>query len=229
MAEREQLSHESYGMIGFSRINGSNRFYGSELQQDNYIEMKVYHSEVERELSKEWYHANGRAPIIRLRMSAGQFAEMITSMNIGDGVPCTIESIQGKKMEDLPSIENRKEFVHRKFVDRMKEFAQRIKDNQTQAKLIVKKKTLSKQDVIDLSHQLDYLTQEITSNIPFFMECFQETMDEVVLEAKLEVENAILHKINVLGLAELKKQNDQREIETTDDQFTEEEKRDWLK
>jgi hypothetical protein len=30
-------------------------------------------------------------------MSSGQFAEMITSMNIGDGVPCTIESIQGKK------------------------------------------------------------------------------------------------------------------------------------
>jgi len=205
MEEKELHKHESYGMISFSRINGTNRFYGSELQQDNYMEMKIYHSIVERTLTKEWYYADNHVPIIKLRMSSGQFAEMITSLNIGDGVPCTIESIQGKQVDKLPEIENRKEFVHKQFNDRMFEFAKRLKEQQTKAKEIVKKKTSSKEDVRALSNHLEYLTQEITSNIPFFMECFQETMDEVVHEAKLEVENAIQHKINVLGLAELKK------------------------
>jgi hypothetical protein len=203
MSEREEIKHESYGLIGFSRINGSARFYGSELQQDNYIEMKVYHSVVDRELSREWYHVDEHIPIIRLRMTSGQFAEMITSMNRGMGVPCTLESIQGKQIEKLPEIENRKEFVHRKFLDRMKEFAKTIRDKQTKVKEIVKKKTLSKEDVRELILHLEYLTQEISDNIPFFAKCFQETMDEVVYEAKLEVENAIQHKLTVLGMEKL--------------------------
>jgi hypothetical protein len=37
---------------------------------------------------------------------------------------------------------------------------------------------------------------------------FQETMDEVVFEAKTEVENAIQHKINTLGLSALHEQNE---------------------
>ena len=72
---------------------------------------------------------------------------------------------------------------------------------------IVKKKTLSKEDVRVLSNNLDWLVTEIESNIPFFGKCFQETMDEMIFEAKLEVENAIQHKISVLGLNALHEQN----------------------
>ena len=88
----------------------------------------------------------------------------------------------------------------------MKEFANQIKENQNKAKEIVRKKTLSKSDIHELTWYLEWLTQEISSNIPFFAKCFQETMDTVVYEAKTEVENAIQHKINVLGLSELHKQ-----------------------
>ena len=49
--------------------------------------------------------------------------------------------------------------------------------------------------------------KEVTSNIPFFAKCFQGTMDEVVMDAKTEVENAIQHKINTLGLNALHEQN----------------------
>ena len=134
-----------------------------------------------------------------------QFSEMITSLNQGGGSCCTIEYLIDKKITPLPLQESRKEFVHRKFADRMKMFAGTIREKQTEAKKLVKKKTLSKQDVHDLSTHLDWLTTEIENNIPFFMETFQETMDEVVFEAKMEVENAIQHKINVLGLQELQK------------------------
>lgn len=140
-------------------------------------------------------------------MSSGQFSELITSLNNGSGIPCTLEYIEGKKVEDLPEKESRKEFVHRKFKDRMKIFANQIREQQTKAKEIVKKKTLSKENIHDLNTHLNWLTAEIESNIPFFMECFQETMDEVVFEAKTEVENSIQHKVNTLGLKALYDQN----------------------
>jgi len=207
MDKRERYTHPAFGQILFSRITGTEDFYGSELTQDNYIQMEIHASEVERDLSQDWYYTVG-IPIIRLRMSAGQFSEMITSMNHGTGVCCTLEYIQGKKVQKLDKQESRKEFVHRRFEERMKEFAHTLREKQTEAKEIVKKKTLTKDDVHKLMLHLDWLTAEIASNIPFFAKCFQETMDEVVFEAKLEVENAIQHKINVLGLEKLHEQND---------------------
>ena len=204
--EHESLSHESFGQIQFNRTNANGtHFYGSELPQDHYISMEVHHSEINRELTKDRYYNKGQ--ILRLRMSSGQFAEMITSMNYGSGVPCTIERIEGKKIAELPVQESRKEFVHRKFEDRMKMFGDTIRERQNKAKELVKKKTLSKDDMHQLQMHLEWLTGEVERNIPFFAKCFQDTMDEVVFEAKTEVENAIQHKINVLGLNALHEQN----------------------
>lgn len=205
--EKEEHKHPSFGQISFTRTSGNGtNFYGSELPQDHFVSMEIKNSEIIRELTQDRYYTIG-APLIRVRMSSGQFAEMLTNMNIGSGVPCTIERLNGSKVEELPMQESRKEFVHRKFEDRMKAFANSIRENQKKAKVIVSKKTLSKQDIHDLNVQLDWLTQEVQDNIPFFAKCFQETMDEIVHEAKTEVENAIQHKISVLGLNALHEQN----------------------
>lgn len=203
--ERERISHESFGQIRFNRVSGNANFYGSELTQNHYISLEIYNSEVERDLSQDWYY--NKKQVLRLRMSSGQFSELITNMNSGSGVPCTLERIQGRAVDKLPTQESRKEFVHRKFEDRMKEFSNSIREQQNRAKELVKKKTLSKQDIQDLTHHIEWLTTEVEKNIPFFAKCFQETMDEVVLETKTEVENAIQHKINVLGLDALHEQN----------------------
>lgn len=203
--EEENLTHPSFGQLYFGRVRGNSNFYGSELPQDHYITMELKASEIRRELSKDWYYANKL--LAKVRLTAGQFSEMITSLNHGQGVCCTIEYLPGEKIDALPPVESRKEFVHRKFEDRMKMFANSIRENQNKAKEIVKKKTLSKQDIHDLTHQLEWLTGEIERNIPFFTKCFQETVDEMVFEAKTEVENAIQHKITTLGLTELHKQN----------------------
>jgi len=204
--EEEKLKHSSFGQIQFNRTTGGGRsFYGSQLPQDHYITMEIHHSEMIRELTQDKYYNLGQ--IIRLRLTSGQFAELVTSMNCGTGIPCTIERLTGQRIDELPELEGRKEFVHRKFEDRMKQFGDTIRENQKKALDIVKKKTLSKDDIHNLSHQINFLTQEVERNIPFFAKCFQETMDEVVFEAKTEVENAIQHKINVLGLNALHEQN----------------------
>ena len=204
--ETERHTHESFGQISFTRtVGGNTNFYGSELPQDHYISLEIHHSEIERELTQDRYYNKGQ--ILRLRMSSGQFSELITSLNSGTGIPCTIERLQGKKIESIPVLESRKDFVHRKFEDRMKEFAVKLKTKQDRVKELSNKKTLSKEDQKELNWTVEWITQEVTSNIPFFAKCFQETMDDVVFEAKLEVENAIQHKISVLGLNALHEEN----------------------
>lgn len=205
--ENDRYSHPAFGQISFGRINSTGtNFYGSELKQDNYISMRVMESEMDRTLTCDRYFAK-RIPLIEVRMSSNQFAELLTSMNRGDGVPCTIEMVDMKRVEPLPVQESRKEFMHRKFDDRMRQFANTLKEKQARVKELTAKKTLSKEDQRELNFTVNWLTTEVASNIPFFAKCFQETMDTVVNEAKSEVENAIQHKINTLGLEALHEQN----------------------
>jgi len=206
MKDEEVYKHPSYGQIRFSRVQGRNRFYGSELTQDHYITMEISKSELHRSLSREWYFGSNKN-ILQLRMTSTQFAELITSLNTGGGVPCTLEYIMKEKIDPLPELENRKEFIHRKFEDAMKELADKMKKDSARVKELTAKKTLSKADQDELKWMVDKIHQEVTSNIPFYAKCFQETMDEIVVEAKSEVESAIQHKITTLGLSELHKQN----------------------
>lgn len=203
--DTEVLSHESFGQVQFIRTTGRANFYGSELEQDHYITLEVHGSEIHRELTQDRYY--NRERVLRLRMSSGQFSELITNMNMGSGIPCTLEYILNKKIEPLPKQENRKEFVHRKFEDGMKIFGDSIRERQNKAKELVKKKTLSKDEMHQLQMHIEWLSAEVENNIPFFAKCFQETMDDVVFEAKTEIENAIQHKINTLGLNALHEQN----------------------
>ena len=58
----------------------------------------------------------------------------------------------------------------------------------------------------------DGIIGEVKSNIPFFAQCFQEVMDKVVLDAKTEIDNALLHAvvsagIRVLGIKEYEQGN----------------------
>lgn len=215
--EKETYKHPSYGQIQMSRINSNNtRFYGSDLPQSNYIQVEIAESEMERNLADDRYFTKGR-PIIRVRLSSAQFSEMITSMNIGQGVCCTIEKRDGESIEELVHTENRKEFVHRKFEEKMREFGNQIKEKEERAIELIAKKTLNNNDIKELTSALHWISQEVNRNIPFYMECFQETMDKVVLESKMEIENAVSNKITNLGLiAYNAAQNDKLLNENTD-------------
>ncbi len=204
--DTEILKHESYGQINFHRTRNYNAsFYGSDLEQDHFITMEVHHSETHRDLAKERFCETH--PLLRVRMSAGQFAELITSINYGIGVPCTIESIHGKKVAELPTREKNVDFTHRHFDDRMKEFAKKLQNKKITARNILNKKTHSKQDVQELVGYIDTLTEEVTENIPYFEKCFREATNKTISEAITEAENKILHKITIAGLGVLQSNN----------------------
>jgi uncharacterized protein (DUF342 family) len=199
-------AHPSFGQIKFSRTSATDsNFYGSDLTQGNYITMEVHQSEIYREITCDRYFETG-IPLIKVRLTSGQFAELITSMNMGSGIPCTIERLMGKKVEELPNIQSKKENVHGKFEEKMIAFQKTIESNQKRIAELTSKPTLTKNDRAEINEMTRLINQELLQNIPYYTRCFQETMDKTVFEAKLEVENAILHKVNALGLSELHKQ-----------------------
>lgn len=204
--EEERIIHPSFGQIRFSRVSGSAHFYGSELESQHYIIMEVTQSEMNRTLTKDWYFGE-RQSVLKLRMTTNQFSEMITSLNHGSGIPCTLEYINGERVEPYQKIEDRKSFVHRKFKDRMEEFAKRFNPQTNEAVDKINKSKLGKKDKEELLFIIKNIQTELTNNIPIFAECFQETMDDIVIEAKTEIESAIQHKITTAGIEALKSEN----------------------
>lgn len=206
MEEEEVIRHPSFANIQFSRISGhSGYLFGSDIQANNYIQLEISEAERIIDLCDEKTFSHGKT-ICKVKMSPAQFSELITTLNFSAGTPCTLEEVMGQHIPqvDPKEVESRKTFVNRKLRERLQKFASRLSETQRQAKNLVKKKTLSKNDQDELLKAIEFMTTELTSNIPFFAKCFQETMDDVVLDAKVEIDSTIQHMITQSGIKALR-------------------------
>ena len=101
--DEKVFSHESYGMVQFSRITGrSGRLFGSSLpDQGSFIRLRVVRADRRHHLGRDWYHGESKV-LFEADLSNVQFAELITTMNHGQGAPCTLRFCDGKPMEKPP-------------------------------------------------------------------------------------------------------------------------------
>lgn len=211
MKERQDYKHPSFGMLSISRIHGQSGYlFGTEIQADNFIELTLSNASLERDLTNDWFH-QGKT-LFRVKMSPNQFAELMTNLNTSPGVPVTIEGVCGERIEQCSDMESKKDYTHRMFRQRMANWIADINKRSKEAERIINKKTLTKDDQRDLKLFYDSIISEVKSNIPFFAKCFQEVMDKVVLDAKTEIDNALMQAvvsagIKVLGLKEYEKGN----------------------
>lgn len=208
MKEEKIINHESYGLLGITRYTGGHDvMFGSSIKHRNGISIRLYQAEHRRDLSRDWYF--GRDLLFEVNMSQAQFAEMITTPNVGSGVPCTIQHVMGKTMEKPPF-----EAKAQTFRD---EFAQKVAKIADDGTLYMKdaldilknKPTLGKGDRQVILDAFAMLQQEIKSNIPFLQKQFHEQMDKTIVEAKSEIEAFVEHKIRTVGLESIRDQTPQ--------------------
>ena len=195
-----QHRHASYGMVGFSRTNGnSRRLFGSALKSHySTIRMKITPAIMEHDLHADQYFTAGNSAVIEIELSATQFAEAITSMNIGDGVPCTIRRLNGKLIDDPPDIETEVERIKSEFEGDLTNMITAMKERRADIEKLTAK--LPEKAKRDIHIALDVILQQVTSNVPFIMEQFNEASDRVVTSAKRDIEAFALHALHMAGL-----------------------------
>lgn len=204
MSDKEQVeAHESYGLVGFSRVtsNPPANFFGSSVRSGHYLVLSIKRAVRRRSLHQYWY--GGREELIRLRLSPNQFAELLTTLNVGDGVPCTLERIGGKGMDESPSVDQRQQYEQEFKGDVQKVMADARTLTAEVREIFDAKPTINKTDRAAIVEKLRMLMQHIESNMPFVQTQFNEAMDKTVAEAKGEVEAFVNHKIHSLGIQAL--------------------------
>lgn len=197
----EKQSHESFGVIEISRVSctPSMNLFNSSIKHSNFIALRVKEATAHR--SNGNTSVFGGREIVEVYMSATQFADMITNLNNGAGTPVTLQRVMGKQIEDCP-VENVVMLHTEEFKERMQIFAERLIETKNEAIEIAKKK-MNKKDADEWTKKINFLTQEIESNIPFFKEQFDKQMNKTVTEAKGEIEAFVQQRITEKGLEAL--------------------------
>lgn len=202
--ETTKEKHQSYGMIQFSRVSGAGRLFGSPLAMHfGTIRVRIANGHRVHDHRNDYYRADDQ--IVEVELSAAQFAEAITCMNIGDGVPCTLVWLKGiGRVEDVPNTEESEmsrtqDAFKRKFVgvvDAVKTRGKNIAE-------LMKKDRLTKDDRAKVNELVDYIVREVAVNAPWWIEQFQEATDKVAQKAKSEIAAMFEHAIRQAGLKHL--------------------------
>lgn len=193
MEKDKRFKHPCFGLARFSRVSSYSGFmFGSDVQSENYIELTISNAERVKGDYRVHYYDYGK-PIVRLRMTQTQFAELLTSMNIGNGVPVTLEAVCGESVEqfNIDEAKNHLDELKDDFKERTVETLNSLIDTNKKLKKIISKKNLSKKDQEDATRLLDKYIQEIRSNIPFFIKLYKEETTDIVQRAKAEIDGML--------------------------------------
>lgn len=103
----ERETHPSWILVGASRVSGHRVLFQSDVDHQHFVRVTVRRATRTRDLHRDWVHGAASADLIEFDMSMAQWAEFLTTMNVGQGVPATLNWINGKAVEQEEAPERR--------------------------------------------------------------------------------------------------------------------------
>jgi len=201
------VKHPAYGMVAFHRIQGNpGQLFGSHLDShEGYIRLEIKEGAVDRSLHNDYYSSTTLSSIVTVDLSAAQFAALLTTMNVGDGVPCTIARRDGKMVERLPrrSVTEQQK-MRKEFKETITESLSGLRKNESRLdELLNKKGALGVKDRKEIRELYKSMIRHLESNAKFSLDMFTEATEKVVTEAKANIDNFVTGTLTKLGLEAL--------------------------
>lgn len=203
-------AHPSFGVIGVSRVSGNASLFDSDVIHGHFIQITLCEAS-KQQTGFTHEHIHGHRQLMKINMSFAQFAQMITTQNVGVGTPCTIEYIQGdedkpyvSKWGGRPSPPEPKPFID-KFKQVGKDRAQKIVDNIDKAtdavlRLLHGTDKPTKANLKSAADALSYARTDVNNNLPYLMECLEEEMETKLSNAVTEFESYVSGSLQEKGL-----------------------------
>jgi hypothetical protein len=196
--ERE---HPSYGILHISRTSGGTsaiRLFGSPLA--------THYGTIRLTISKgKWIHGLNHdryfgmnKEFIEVEMSAAQFADAITSLNLGSGTPCTIRYVQGERIPAPPEHATEAEHIRDNFESTLDKYKAKAHTYRKRIEELASKLSAKAKDEIRIA--LDVMEDQLGSNIPFVVKQFQEATTRITTSAKAEVDAFVTGVVRAAGL-----------------------------
>lgn len=202
----EEEEHPAYIMAGFYRCQGNpGPLFGSALGavHGSYITFRAVPASRSHRLKGDNYHQTSMAPVFEMDLSAAQFAEMITTMNMGSGVPCTMRRLDAREIpappkDDLQETGRVKASFQKDLRSANKE-VRRISSEIL--KLVADKLPAARKRQVEIL--FEQIERVLGSNAEFALERFMESTERLEAASKAEIEAFMTHALTNAGLAAL--------------------------
>ena len=196
--ERE---HPSYGILHISRTSGGTsaiRLFGSPLA--------THYGTIRLTISKgKWIHGLNHdryfgmsKDFIEIEMSAAQFADAITSLNMGSGTPCTVRYVDGARIPEPPKHATEAEHIRDNFENTLDKYKAKAHTYRKRIEELASKLSTKAKEEIRIA--LDVMEDQLGSNIPFVVKQFQEATTRLTTAAKAEVDAFVTGVVRAAGL-----------------------------
>jgi hypothetical protein len=183
--------HPAFGMIGAYRVQTDAVLFQSDIRHQHTVVITLRAATRHRDLNHDRIHAAARLPLMEVEMSEAQWASFVSSMNVGDGVPCTIRAREGDHMvpgvpyqprlaESMAEVEG----AGAKAIEQVQAAFEAYRERKTAANL----------------RTLEYAIKNMPANMTFAAKSLSEHAENVVQRARADVEAMVLAKAAQLGL-----------------------------
>jgi hypothetical protein len=185
-------SHPAYAVMGASRVTSTPGaiLFGSDFRHQSYIVVRIAGATLTRDLSHDWVHSSGRHTYIEVALSEAQWATFLSTLNVGDGVPATVQWRDGPVSAIAPMEDRRAQFNE--------EIDARLADT-----LATLREALDAAPTKAQKAKIAKAIQEIEANLPWVAQQFDKHAEETVERMKIEVSAYITGAINRAGLKAL--------------------------
>jgi hypothetical protein len=198
--ESKRYTHPAYGKISLSRCTGGGmQLFGSHVKHNNFIKLEISTAERSSEGNYEFIFA--KKTLTEVWISGTQLGDLLSSMNCGDGVPCTIRRREGNW--DIPMIQDDQTPItesRKAMQDRIDQVTAAARDMVIKSQELLSQKTVNKTELKEINGYLNKIKQELDSNLGFVSKCFDEKIEKTVTHAKGEVDAFVSNVIASAGL-----------------------------
>lgn len=179
---RTRHTHPAFAQIGVARVSGKTNLYGSDFEHNGFITLTIATSKLERDLSSDWYFDDQQ--LIKVAMSESQWATLVSSLNVGSGVPCTLEWLIGEGyIPELPTPSSRASTFGKEL---QRDFDEAIA-SLDELRASLESSGLPKKKIAEFIAHADRARRSITSSAPYVVNQFDEHMENQVEKAKGEI------------------------------------------
>jgi hypothetical protein len=196
-----RIEHPAFAMIGASRVTGKTHLHGSDFVHHNFVRIAIRPGDVRRDLSQDWYSATSLTPLIEVDLSEAQWASFVSTMNVGYGVPCTLNYHNGEEVPSIPAPVQKSDATFKKeMTETMQEGITRLNDLVEMIEAL----PISARKKDELRTKAKTVGYAMNSNVNFVAKQFGEHVETTVEKAKIEVDAYINARVQQAGLQALR-------------------------
>lgn len=184
--------HPAFGMIGAARVQsggGGAVLYDSDVRHQHFVTIRLSTGARRRQLSHD--HLYPEQQLVEVAMSEAQWASFVSSMNVGSGVPCTVEFTAGEgKLPGIP------------YAPRLKESMDEVRGAADRAASAVAEAfaTYREHKTAANLRTLQATIENMPANVAFAAESLSEHAENVVQKARADIEAMVVAKAEQLKL-----------------------------